>query len=64
MPVDPMIISMVLTALESVVRQLAVYSRGEMAPQEAAVFNSRVMEFMRQVQSEADTLRGRHDRNI
>lgn len=54
---DPVIILAALEAVTAIIKQIDVYSRGQMTEEELHTFHARVTAFMKTVQVEADTLR-------
>ena len=54
---DPAIIIAAITAATSILKQVEVYSRGQMSPEELRVFHAQVQAFMHRVQQDADILR-------
>lgn len=55
---DPQLIIAAVTVAGSILRQVEAYSRGDMTPEEVEVFHKNVMQYMQNVQADADTLRG------
>lgn len=54
---DPVIIATAVQAALVILRQVEVYSRGQMTEEELQLFHGRVRAFLRAVQTDADTLR-------
>jgi hypothetical protein len=54
---DPIVIISALEAVTAILKQVEIYSRGQMSEEELQLCHQRVMAFMMAVQADADTLR-------